>query len=141
MTLKETGYYVGAVLLLFGGGYATGRYAAPAKVEERIVEKEVYVKQDNIDTTTTITKRPDGTQIVVTHEVDKSIETNTQEESVQVTVTAKSTITLLGGAGYNFRSPGIVYMVGIQKQVLGPVSIGVFGTTDGTAGVTAGVSF
>jgi F420-dependent methylenetetrahydromethanopterin dehydrogenase len=141
MTLRQYMYLGLGALIVFALGYGTGRYAVPPKVVEKVVTKEVEKKDDNIVTTVTETKAANGATTTVTQTVDKSVETIVDTSSSSTTITNKAGYNIQVGMGYQFKTIGPTYMISAQKQFIGPLSLGVWGVTDGTVGLSVGYSF
>lgn len=161
---KKTKIILGAVAALFL--VALGRFTAPEKVviETQIVEKKTEEKKE--DTKTKRDKKtkkiiteitfPDGrkevrTEIVedtsTTRETEK--ETNTdvvRNENTTKTVTSRSDrlrLSALVGAdlrnGINLETP--VFGAHIDKRFLGPITIGLWGLSNRSGGVSLGLEF
>lgn len=156
-------------LLLLGAAF--GRFTTPEKVrvETKTVTVEVEKKQEqqktNTDTdrdrhretTTTEITKPDGTREVVTHTTDdtktdrhtdqvKNTDTeSTKNESASTMkeVTRGSspvTVSALLGVKLSLSSP-VVYGAAVSRPILGPVTVGAFGMSDATLGVSLGLTF
>lgn len=152
------------IFVLLGAGYSIGRYFAPAKITEKIVEKEVIktvevikeVKVENKDVKTKIVieEKPDGTKTTTTEIEDKTktdttTDTAKTDESTKTKDTFKETvfakpqwrIGVLGGvsaSSLNFtETPRLVYGGLIEKRIFGPVSAGVWATSSKDIGVLA----
>lgn len=131
------------ILMIVAIFYA-GRYTAPTKVETKtvtvevektkVVEKKVIVEKTN----------PDGSKTTVTT-VDTNTETQTDSTSNTTTVkeNKKSTLNVYAMGGLDVTNPANGFIVGahVSKQLIGPISIGLFGFTNKTAGVSIGMSF
>jgi hypothetical protein len=150
-----------AVILLLGA-FAAGRWLAPTKVVTEIKTVEVEKKTEATDTskekikktTTTVTERPDGTKETKTtvtediksdkktKETDESSRTKDESKTVERTGD-KVTISLLGGIrlGEIADSGAIVYGASITKPILGPLTVGIFGLTNGVVGCSVGITF
>lgn len=119
-------------------------------VKEVVKEAEAKVK---VVYRTKIIK-PDGTQIETVKEKE---ETRTERESnreekkdVDKTVVARTDTlqikefdkgwTALGMVGYSFKGE-VIYGAGIQKQIMGPLTVGAWGLSNSTVGVSIGVTF
>ncbi len=152
----QTKYKVILVAVAIITAAAFGRWTAPVKtvVQIKTVEtvKTVTVKDTdkNQDTTVTEVKKPDGTVTTVTHtttETKTDTKTQTAEkeqtDTTKTTTKSTSTLTLSALAGVNVTNPaqGMIYGGLISKQVLGPVSIGLFGLSNGTAGASVSLTF
>ena len=149
--------------------FAFGRYTTPVKTVEVIKTVEVdkktddkktdRQKDDNSVTTIVEVTHPDGTKektTTITHKTQdhtKTDESRREEDSKSSETTKETyrssgrvTISALGGLYLpNFpsslASPQRVYGIAVSKEVLGPLSIGVFGLNDYTAGISVGLSF
>lgn len=144
--------------------FALGRYTTPTKVIETVKTVEVEKKQEQVktdqdkhkETTTTETDAPDGTKTLVTKVVEDT-QTDTKKSSSDQIVTKQTetkettrggsiaSFALLGGIQPSFSgglSAGpLVYGASASKQVLGPVSVGVFGLSNGVGGLSIGLIF
>lgn len=145
MGIKVYSYVIGVVLLLMGLSYGFGRYMQPAKVETKIVTVQVEKTTVKDKTTTTTTKKPDGTVIVVEN---KDVETKTEEKtntnSDTVTLAKKQNLhvsALFGIDLDNGLGRDIVYGAHISKDIIGPVSIGLWGMSNRSGGASLGISF
>lgn len=164
---RQAGMIVTALLI----GVAFGRYTLPAKIvtktETVTVEKEVI---KNVETTSkdtnkdrelivTETVKPDGTKIIEKHYVNKD---QIKEDTTKVgtTTDVKSSDTKTSIVETNAKNDwnisalatkshtdddmfkgSLSYGVHVQRRILGPISIGAFGLTNRTAGISIGVSF
>lgn len=111
MDLKKIGTYVVVALVIAGGGYAAGRYAAPDKIvyqeKVKVVETEKVVatvetdkilnalkqvsQQKDVHTTKTVVRAPDGTTTVKVETQDKSktdtkVEVQDKEKKTEVVI-------------------------------------------------------
>lgn len=121
--LKQIGYLFAAGLV----GGALGYWAMPKKEVVRTVEKQV-------DRVVTIIKRPDGTFEKVI--VDKSKIVTDEKTKLNA---ARSKVNLSALVGTDLYKP--VYGGHISKELLGPISVGAWGLTNATFGVSIGVNF
>lgn len=153
--------------LALAAAFAVGRYTVPTKtvtkIEEKIVEKEVIkwkekeVKNEDKDVETVIveTTYPDGTVKKETRIIDKGkikvtfeAEGSSESEKSKVTSILKSevkenanwNVSLLAGSE-NLKYNEFIYGVHVQKTVLGPFSVGAFGLTNKTVGLSIGGTF
>jgi uncharacterized protein YchJ len=160
-----------ATVLLLGIGYLSGKYTTPAKVvtkiEEKIVEKEVV--KTKVDTSVREKKNreyiivettsPDGTIRRERRFIDKG-ETTTDTSKVNVSTTERDTelksstetvnsknlwnvsaLATMSHTDSDFLRGNISYGAHVQRQILGPISVGAFGLTNKTYGLSLGVSF
>lgn len=149
-----------ALTALFLLGLAVGRFTLPAKVvtkevvkvEIREVEKkEINQKNDKVIVIIE-TKKPDGTVITESKIVDKSTvdtksERTTETKSLSNKETTKeyaknqySLRVMVGKDLTNLAGP-LVYGVGADKKFIGPINLGLYGFTNGVAGVSIGLTF
>jgi membrane glycosyltransferase len=146
--------------------FAAGRFTTPerVKIQKEIVEVEKKTKDTSTEaerskrkeTTVREVIHPDGTKETITTIIEdsdtrkKSDTRETQEVARKETETkevekskGKLTLSALAGSKVSL-SEGVsplIYGGHISKEVLGPVSLGVFGLSNGIAGVSIGLSF
>lgn len=152
---------IGAVALLVIVAFAFGYWLAPEKVkiETKVVtvEKKVieYVKDktSHKKTVIVVTKKPDGTSTTTTTITDDTEtksgstvtdNTNTSSDTTKEVTKSSSrlTISALAGAPVSYTGPITpAYGIHVTKEVLGPISVGVFGFNTGLVGASVGVSF
>jgi len=167
-SLKENKNKIIAVVVLVAVSAAVGRFTAPSKVvekehvvyQDKIVEKKVYVKdkttKKNTVTIKLTTIHPDGTKTVEVKTYDKDVielaqnssdakdSSNSLDKTTEKTVEYKKTDTILSlGVKTNLTdlTSGLSYGLNVQKRMLGPIYMGGFGFTDGSAGATIGIGF
>jgi hypothetical protein len=159
-----------ASTVILVSGLAIGRFTLPAKVvtktqiqiqtQEVVKVQTQYVqtKDANKDYIRTETKQPDGTIVIKTEIVDKSI-THTDDEKVtndmkssNTTVTQDKTITfakndwhisaLASPSGDNkLLNSSLAYGAHVERRIIGPFYLGAFGLSNNTMGLSVGVSF
>ena len=157
MTIQVKEILAGVVVVI--AAFAIGRYTGPEKV--KIITKTVTIATDTkTDDETTqdhkkvtiieITK-PDGTDTKTTTVVDdtdsqdKSVDTSktTTDESQTTEITKGSPKILVSALAArnlsNFATP--IYGGMVSKSILGPVTIGAFGLSDKTVGLSLGLMF
>lgn len=161
----RTRYKIIGVIILIIVSYAFGRYSAPAKVTEedktKIIDKGKTDKTTDInksthkETKTEVVTNPDGTKketTTVTEDTNANVNKNTSivnnktttEDKTKETIsnTNKTTLSALAGTNVlHFGDFTPVYGGHVTHEVLGPISVGAFGLTNGTAGVSVGLSF
>lgn len=122
---------------------------------EKVVTQTVYVKEvaKNVQTDTVVTKKPDGTVVTETkvsdttkigvqkHQesssqssADVTVNESTKTDSLRVTESGKPQwhLHVQGGAGARFvgtTTPILVLGVGIERRVIGPFYVGIWGQT------------
>ena len=158
--------YIGllSVTVMAVGAYVMGRYATPPKV---VTVTKIVTVEKKVDTSTvddkkqrhkkvTITEivKPDGTKEVTTVITDDT-ESDNKKNTTDTTDISKSetdkkevtnsasrvTISALGGASLSFGSNPLIYGASISKPVLGPLTLGVWGLSNATGGLSIGLTF
>lgn len=136
---------VSVVSLLIGAGIVN--YAFPPKVETIVQEvtKEVeVVKRDIVVVTEKITQK-DGTIVEKTRTEDKSIDTTKKDSqaSSRTTVTNEKQyrVSVRAGTKTLNSNPEIIYSLGIEKKLIGPLNVGVHGSTDKQYGLSLSYDF
>ncbi len=146
--------------------FATGRYTVPVKVKTEIktveVEKIVYKEKKNTtrknnktttivehktkdgdDTITTVIKDNDDTHTVASSDTTKN--DNKQKDDKKEVVKESGHLTISALAGTNITgipaSQGIIYGGEIQRNLIGPSVIGIWGLSNGTCGASLGLEF
>jgi hypothetical protein len=127
--------------------FAAGRWSAP----DHIVTKTVTVEKKTEDdvkhekTTTVEVKQPNGTDTTTTVTTDDTEDKERDDTSIsQTKETSKSSskLTIAALAGVNVTSPGtMIYGGSVSRGLIGPISIGVFGLSNGVGGASIGLSF
>lgn len=145
-----------AILLTLGAAtaFALGRYTVPTKikVETKIVEVEKKRTTTDKDTSkktlTKTTRKPDGTETTVTKVVEDS--KTKRETNKDTTTTAHQTTTketsggrtsVLALMALDLKTPTSAYGASINRMLVGPVTVGAFGFTNGTVGLGLGLTF
>ena len=135
--------------------FALGRYSAPSQSNTKATEdkhsdtKTEEAKDTHVVSHTVITKEPTGavktdttttTDVVVHEDTDTIVADKTTSETTQQK-RSKINISAIVGTqiGSNFGQP--IYGVSAQKQFIGPLTIGAFGLSNGTVGVSLGLDF
>ena len=107
---------------------AVGRYTAPKQTVTQV--KEVVTHQVIVKTV-----KPDGTVITsVTTDKDNRV------KAVVSTPTSKINISALAGVDTAARFKP-VYGLSFNKEFIGPTTLGAYGLTNGTIGVSIGLDF
>lgn len=147
------------IVVALAASFIAGRYSRPAKIVTEVKTVEVEKKTSNTDQTvdkhkdTTVTKtvNKDGTVTEVEHTVEdtgshtKSNQTDNISEStdnIKTVVNNDKTVHLAVLAGANFSNLSVITYGGYaSKDILGPVSVGIWGLSLGAGGVSVGFSF
>jgi F420-0:gamma-glutamyl ligase-like protein len=144
------------VLLFIGAGivgYLAGRFSAPerTKVETVTLTKEVQVQDESkrvnqiqriVETT-----RPDGTTVketrIKTRAASERIQSKTTEvaskESREIENRRGVNVSALIGLPLTEITKGPVYGASISKPFIGPITLGVWGLTNFTFGLSVGL--
>jgi len=151
---------VGILVLV---AYAFGRYSVPERVEikKEIVTVEVEKKETHKDQSVDQNKkkteieltRPDGTKYkkVITQtdkktdtQIDQTVEREkeqTQRESTVIENPRRLNLSVLAGPNFtNFKEP-LVYGGHVSRPFLGPITLGIWGLSNGTGGASIGLQF
>lgn len=138
-------YLVSGALLL---AFAAGRFLTPVKIETKTVEvekKQTETDRDkHKDTTTVVTEKPDGTKVTETRTAE---DTKTHRDSRTDATTTSDTTKIYGASRLSVAALGCIsseklsYGLSLSKNILGPITAGVWGLTSGTFGVSLGVEF
>jgi len=148
----NTKYKIIISIVVVVTAFAAGRYSAPKIPDSHIVTTTVVddkkeVKQDD-HKKTVIVKTPDGTTTttITDEDVVTTQDVKDTDQHVDATITAPKTSKLNVSAlvGTPFTGPNPfqpVYGVSVTKEVLGPISVGVWALTNSTVGVSLGWDF
>ncbi len=138
-------------LMVFGllASFAAGRYTTPEKIviQKEIVEVEKKVEDKRKEIVKTEVTHPDGTKEITTKTVvdstTKTDSTKTDKELEERTAaSSKVSISALVGAPLSLSGPITpVYGGHIHRPLLGPISLGLWGLSNATAGVSIGLTF
>lgn len=154
MILTTKTKYVIALILIMTA-FATGRFSVQKSVVKSttsLVSDSKTNQNSDTHTQTTITtvKTPDGTvktiqQISQVKDVQTTTTADTTIHSqTTVTPTKTNTINISALVGNDF-SHGLgitpIYGVSASKEILGPITAGVFGLNNGVIGVSVGLNF
>lgn len=134
LILNRPVLYGAAMMLCF----AVGRYSVEFEVKEKIVkEKE---RETVTRTVVRYVKDPSGREETVTtiDEVEKE-RTKSQKETLSKPGPKINLSAMVGFEGSKFNTP--IYGISASKELLGPISVGIFGMTNSTYGLTLGASF
>lgn len=139
-------YKITCVILAILAAFAFGRYTVkPTIVKDTEVTTDTKKEKDtHKETTVVVVEAPNGEKKTVTTVVEDTT-TNTHQtkdsETHEVSTPPKvNTLNLSALAGLDMDYKP-VYGISITKNVLGPITVGVFGLTNRTIGVSAGLSF
>lgn len=143
--------------------FVSGRYSVPTKVEMRTefltltqVVRSVHVRQvTDTKWKTVVVTKPDGSSVATTEattHTDTSTKENENSSKVAASTVATKTetklpdwqISALVGADLSKALNGSgtlapTFGIHVQRRVLGPVTLGVFGLSSGVVGLSAGL--
>lgn len=144
-------YKILIIVVMVALAYTSGRYLTPTKVQTvtkiQTVVKTITKHDVHTKTITVVTQKPDGTKIIqTTTSQDDDTTTGTatsvkNDSSKLVENDGKDLTNISAMAGVDFRTKNLIYGAQVSKQLLGPVSMGLWGMTDGVVGVSVGISF
>lgn len=135
----KTKIFLGAILLL--ASFAIGRFTANSGVNTDTKDSKVIDTDSHVTTTIVETKKPDGeTQktTVIKRDTDTII-TDKKETQTETTKKPLMNVSVLAGLDYKTRLPA--YGATVSKEFIGPITLGVFGLTNGVVGITVGLDF
>lgn len=122
--------------------FALGRYSKTVDTTSQTTTQVEKAQDKEEHTVTQTVKKVDGT-VVTTITDDTSTKTNQiTNQTKDSTAKANSTLNISALVANDFKNPfQLVYGVSITKQLLGPITVGAFGLTNQTIGVSIGVNF
>lgn len=131
--------YIISLLVIAGLSAATTRYYFP-QVQSKTVTVEHEVEHNNIITVTHTIREPSGTVDTTTTVTDHSTKI---DQNIQTAVVSKQLDWHVGAqVGMDVHKGLIpIYGVSLDRRIIGPVTVGGFGLTNGTIGVSVGLSF
>lgn len=144
--------------------FAIGRYSAPKheKIEESSQQSNATVEKEDKDvdqdkhkeTTVTQVVSPDGTKSTVTKVVedtktnteikvvDKSNSTQSKSSTTELSDDPITSVMVLAGAkAHVIGLDPPVFGLSITRNILGPITVGAWGLSDRTVGLSLGLSF
>lgn len=163
MTTKQK-WILGLVSVSCLISFALGRFTVPEKIKTVTVTQTVEKKTDDVKTATDLdkhkqtvqveVKKPDGTVTVTTTTVEddqaKRTSDNKSTDNTAQTITATKeitkssspvTISALVGAHLTFDSQPLIFGACVTKPMLGPITVGLWGLSNLTGGLSVGVTF
>lgn len=136
-------YKIAASLIALALAFASGRYSVNGTVENKKVS--TVVDTDKTDhKTVVIDKKPTGDIITtITDDIDTKTQEKQQVDDTKTNVAAKRSMVNVSALVANdfVGSFKPTYGVSVSKEILGPITVGVFGLTNGTIGVSIGINF
>ena len=131
--------YIISLLVIAGLSAATTRYYFP-QIQSKTVTVEHEVEHNNIVTVTRTIREPSGAVDTVTTVTDHSTKV---EQDIKSALVAKQLNWHAGAQiGIDVHKGLIpIYGVSLDRRIFGPVTVGGFGLTNGTIGISIGLSF
>jgi VCBS repeat-containing protein len=139
--------------LLIVASFALGRFSISAVSATKLVESDNKTEQKELDkdthtkTETVTIKKPDGTTKTVTT-IDTTAEVKIDDKKTEVdnkvqtsTPVKRPTINVSALAVLDLRTGLPAYGASASKEILGPVTVGAFGLTNGVLGISIGLDF
>lgn len=140
--LNENKKAIGGVVVVIVAFYA-GKYSAPEKVRVETVRVEVEKKVDKEQRKKVVIKEnKDGskeTTIVVDTSVKENTKANSESSVKEVISRSRINISLLAGATIPLSPP--IFGISAQRDFIGPITIGAWGLTNRTIGLSLGLNF
>lgn len=144
MTIKDK-IILGLLALVVS--FAAGRFTAtkPNVTTQTVTNEDKDIKKDvNDEKVTTITEKSTGEkQTTIVEKKTTSVVTDDKIASKTDTkvVNSQQTTSIVGMVGIDYHTKERAYGLGVSHDFVGPVSLGVFGFTNGVIGVSIGVRF
>lgn len=139
--LKNRSKYILFVIVIIVS-YATGRYMSPEKVKTEIKTVEVEKTTTKVEhKIVKIKENKDGskeTVIVTDSRSGATTNSRSQTETKELINKGSFNISVLAGSSIPING---VLGVSATKNVLGPITVGAWGLTNGTAGLSVGLNF
>jgi len=129
--------------------FALGRYTSTqAKTVTQTQTKVDETTHDTVKTHETVTekKSKDGTDTIVTvidtaAQANTKIDLDTQSKSIITKASPRTNISALAATSIHNPFGPPQYGLSVNREVLGPITIGAFGLTGGTFGISIGLNF
>lgn len=145
----ETKTKVIIAIVALSAAFATGRFLTPVKTVINTVEVEKKTEDSHKEKhkKTVIIERPDGSkETTITDDVEsdkKSTDDKKSSSDTEITKTSsRLNISALAGGQISFSQPmPIALGASVTKDILGPISLGVWGLSNGVGGVSIGLTF
>ncbi len=116
------------------------RYYFPV-VLTKTVEVEKEVVKNNIQTVVHTVTLPNGSVDSTTTIIDHSQRTETDTKQSVAYQNPTLNVSVLVANDFSIRAIKPIYGVSVTKEVLGPITVGAFGLTSGTVGLSVGLNF
>lgn len=121
-------------------GAALDRYLSPPLVKTQETSKETT--KNNIETVIKVVRQANGTEESTTTIIDHTVSKVADSKVTEAPAPRKNlNVSALVGNDFSRGVFKVVYGVSVSKEVLGPVTVGIYGLTSGTVGVSIGLNF
>jgi hypothetical protein len=131
-----------AVIVLAVIAYAAGRYMSPDKIKTEVKTVEVEKIVTKVQHKKVVIKEnKDGskeTVIITDTKSDEKGKSNTDIKNKEVTNKGSFNISVLAGSSVPING---VLGISANKNILGPITVGAWGLTNGIAGLSLGINF
>lgn len=132
-------YIIIAVVSAAIGGYGVYRLR-PAQIQQ--VEVEKVITRTDTKVVTKVIERPDGTKETTIEATDKSVKKDEQSKQVTVAQVPKYHVSLIASTPIDkFELNKPTYTLLVQKDFIGPFSLGASYSTDNKIGLSIGFNF
>lgn len=135
----QTSYKAIIIAVALGLSFAGGRYSVNKNIDKS--QTEETDKNKHKETEIITVKQPDGSVKIIKHIVEDSNSSTTKTKKYEEKV-IKKTLNISALVSNNIHEPlNPIYGISVSKEFIGPVTIGAFGLTNGTVGLSIGVNF
>lgn len=107
---------------------------------QKTIETTKEVIKTDVKTVVRTVKQPDGTTDTTTTIEDHSTRTETSKNQT-VVARSKLSASLLVANDFSTRLFQPIYGAHVSKEILGPITVGVFGLSNATVGLSVGLNF
>lgn len=177
--LKKKSLIVLGVIVAMVLSYLGGRYSGPEKIktitetiikiEEKIVEKKIYIKQKqqkkHVEKVIETVKKADGTVVTTTKIItdtdtktnvslnetkDVTLNATKEDKKIIIVENAKPQWRVSGKVGVDFSKISLLnvptandltYGIGVERRIIGTVYVGAWGMTNKSGGLSISVDF
>jgi mannose/fructose-specific phosphotransferase system component IIA len=123
--------------------YATGRYMSPEKIKTEVKTVEVEKVVTKVEhKTVKIKENKDGSKetiIVTDSRAGSTTNIRSQDKTKELTVRDKINVSLLAGNSLPISAP--IFGASVQKNFIGPITLGAWVLTNKTGGLSVGLNF
>lgn len=118
---------------------AVTRHYFPS-IQIKTVETVKEVVKTDVQTVVRVIKQPNGAEETVTTITDHSVKSSSETKTA---IKAGKGLSVSALVANDFSNRGLspIYGASVSKEIIGPITIGAFGLTNGTVGVSVGLNF